>query len=74
MLEVDPSEPPLRYARVLVEFAPKVKFSVIEVVVELEEVIVGGDGGVKADVTTLEPGSSVEVTLYAFVAVAKALK
>ena len=57
----------------LVEFAPSVKLSVIEDVVELEEVIVGGDGGVKADVTTLEPGSWVEVPT-AFVAVAKALK
>jgi hypothetical protein len=32
------------YALVLVEFAPGLKFSVIEVVVLLELVIVGGDG------------------------------
>ena len=40
-----PSKLPLRKALVLVAFAPKVKFKVIEVVVELEDVIFGGDGG-----------------------------
>jgi hypothetical protein len=32
------------YARVLVEFAPKLKFNVIDVVVALKLLIVGGEG------------------------------
>ena len=36
------------YARVLVEFAPSEKFNVIDVVVLLKLVIVGGDGTVVA--------------------------
>jgi hypothetical protein len=51
---------------VLVEFAPSVKLSVIEVVVELEEVIVGGDGVAAETVAVLENAS---VELVAFAAV-----
>jgi hypothetical protein len=36
------------YARVLVEFAPKLKFNVIDVVVALKLLIVGGDGAAEA--------------------------
>jgi hypothetical protein len=45
---VDPSNDPLIYARVLVEFAPKEKFNVMDVAVLLELVIVGGEGKVVA--------------------------
>jgi hypothetical protein len=42
---------------VLLEFAPKLKFKVIDVVVELDDVIVGGDGSganvVKEDPVTV---------------------
>jgi hypothetical protein len=51
---------------VLVEFAPSVKLSVIEVVVELEEVIVGGDGATAETVAVLENAA---VELVAFAAV-----
>jgi hypothetical protein len=42
---------------VLVEFAPSVKLSVIEDVVELEEVIVGGDGAGAETAAVLENAS-----------------
>jgi hypothetical protein len=45
------------YALVEVEFAPSEKFSVMDVVVELEEVIVGGDGAGAETVAVLENAS-----------------
>lgn len=48
MPAVDPSNEPFIYALVEVEFAPSEKFNVIDVVVLLELVIVGGEGKVVA--------------------------
>ena len=48
MPAVDPSNEPFMYALVEVEFAPSEKFNVIDVVVLLELVIVGGEGKVVA--------------------------